>query len=93
MKSLEDSNSGIEMARIDTDPNRQSMRVDANSVKLVMESIMRTTNADGLDLEKSESEEIHEHHSIRENDDFEGEDTESRRNHRSSLASRVRTER
>ena len=92
-KSLGDINSGIEMASIDTEPIRQSTRVDASSVKHVMESIMRTTMADKLDLEKSESEEIHEHHSIRENDEFEGDDTESKRTRRNSLTSRVRTER
>ena len=69
------------------------MRVDAKSVKLVMESIMRTTTADTLDIDKSEPEEILEHHSIREKDEFEGDDTESRRTHRSSLALRVRTDR
>jgi hypothetical protein len=93
LESPGDAGSEIEMARIESDPGRQSMRVDADSVQLVMESIIRTTTADRLDIEKLESEEKNEHPSTRENDAFEGDDTESRRTHRSSLNSRVRTER
>lgn len=89
-----DSMEEIEMTEHNANRDRQSMRVDASSVKHVMEAFLRTATIDRkLDMDPDASEDRSENHVGKDNEDFRTEDSESKRTRHSSLASRIRIER
>jgi hypothetical protein len=90
-----DPSEGIGLAEQGDSQNRLSMRVDANSVKHVMDTFLRTA-ADNrrLDLESDIPDETYENNvSIESSEDVRAEDSESKRIRHSSIASRIRIER
>jgi hypothetical protein len=86
---------GIELAEQGDSKNRHSVRVDANSVKHVMDAFLRTAADDKrLDLESDIPDETYENNFSKEScEDLPAEDSESKRTRHSSIASRIRIER